>query len=315
MARLPTFEEVEQAVPRVLTAAVRTPLVRLNAPNAPAEIHLKLENLQPIGAFKLRGAVNCMAEMDPASLAAGVLTASSGNMAKAVAWNARRLGLACVVVVPDTSPISKRQAVERLGGRVIPVTWERWWQTLTDRSFPGVDGVFVHPFDDVSVMAGNGTISVEALQDLPEAHTFLIPWGGGGLSCGMAVAIRHLKPAARILAIEVESGAPLAAAWEAGHPIVVGHQPSFVDGIGSHTVFDHMYGYARQLLNGVVVVSLDEVADAMRMLSRRNAIVAEGAGAAPVAAALSGRAGLGVTVCVISGGNIDPDKLVQIIDG
>ena len=294
--------------------ALRTPLVRLNVWDAPADIYLKLENLQPIGSFKIRGAGFAMSQMTPAELAKGVLVASAGNMAQGAAFNARRLGVPCTVIAPDYAPDTKVQAIERLGGRVIKVPFDRWWQTFTDRSYPGIDAAFVHSFDDDRVMAGNGTIGLELLEDLPDLDAVLIPWGGGGLACGIAVALRALKPSIRIYAVEAETGAPLTASLKAREPKTVDYQPSFVDGIGSRTVFPDMLAMAMDLLDGSFTASLDEIAAALRLMAERNRIIAEGAGAVALAVALSGKAGTGRIACVVSGGNIDLPKLAALLD-
>jgi threonine dehydratase len=303
---------IEDARRQIAGSALRTPLVRLNSFGAPAEVYLKLENLQPIGSFKIRGATNAMAHMSADQLRRGVLTASAGNMAQGVAWRARELGIPCTVVAPETAPETKLQAIARLGGRVLKVSFERWWQTFQERAFPGVDATFIHAFDDPHVMAGNGTIGLEILEDLPDADAVVIPWGGGGLTCGIAAAVRAKKPGCRLYAAEVATAAPLAASLAAGSAQVVDYQPSFVDGIGSKTVFPQMLERARQLIDGAIVASLAEVAAAVRLVAERNRVIAEGAGACPVACALAGKAGGGKVVCVVSGGNIDLSKLCQI---
>jgi threonine dehydratase len=310
-----TLAEILQARDRIAGVAIRTPLVRLNAPDAPAEIWLKLENLQPIGSFKIRGAANAMAQMTPELLASGVLTASAGNMAQGVAWCARERGIACTVIAPDLAPGAKTDAVERLGGRVIRVPFERWWKTFQDRAYPGVDGEFIHAFDDPQVMAGNGTIGLEILEDLPAVDAIVIPWGGGGLACGIATAVRALRPACRLYASEVATAAPLAPALTAGSPQDVQYRPSFVDGIGSRNVFPGMFERARGLLDGSLVASVMEIAAALILLVERNRVVAEGAGACPVANAVAGRAGSGKIVCVVSGGNIDLSTLCAVLSG
>jgi threonine dehydratase len=254
-----------------------------------------------------------MAHIPKDQLQRGVLTASAGNMAQGVAWRARELGIPCTVVAPDTAPEIKLHAIERLGGRVIKVPFERWWQTFQERSYPGVDATFIHAFDDPHVMAGNGTIGLEILEDLPDVDAVVIPWGGGGLSCGIAAALRAKKPKCRIYAAEVATAAPLAASYAAGAVQVVDYQPSFVDGIGSKTVFPQMFERARQLINDALVASLTEVAAALRLLVECNRIIAEGAGACPVACALSGNAGNGKIACVVSGGNIDTKKLCMVL--
>ncbi len=312
---LPTLTEIEAARHGITGSAIRTPLVRLNTLNAPAEIYLKLENLQPIGSFKIRGAANAMAHTPQEQLARGVLTASAGNMAQGVAWRARELGIPCTVVAPDTAPETKVKAIERLGGRVIKVSFERWWQTFQERAYPGVDATFIHAFDDPYVMAGNGTIALEILEDLPDVDAMVIPWGGGGLTCGVASAVRALKPGCRLYAAEVATGAPLAASLAAGSVQVVDYKPSFVDGIGSKTVFPQMLERAQKLIDGALVASVDEVAAALRLMAERNRVIAEGAGGCPVACALSGQAGSGKIVCIVSGGNIDLHKLCAVLSG
>ncbi len=311
----PSLPEIRAARERLRGIAILTPLVRLNVEDAPGEIHLKLENLQPIGSFKLRGAGNAMAVAGPAALARGVWTASAGNMAQGVAWCARQQGVPCTVVMPDHAPQTKQAAVERLGARTIKVPFDAWWQTLVDRGHPGVEGVFIHPVSDRAVMAGNGTIGLEILEDLPDVDAVVVPYGGGGLSCGIAAALRALRPQTKVYACEVETAAPLHAALQAGAPAPIDHRPSFVDGIGGKGVLAEMWPLARRFLDGSLIVSLEAIAGAIRLLAERNHVVAEGAGAAPVAAALSGRAGAGKVVCVVSGGNIDLAKLALILQG
>ena len=307
---LQTIREARQAIAGV---ALRTPLVPLNVWDTPAKIYLKLENLQPIGSFKIRGAGFAMSQMTPAELAKGVLVASAGNMAQGAAYNARRLDVPCTVIAPDYAPDTKVRAIERLGGRVIKVPFDRWWQTFTDRSYPGIDAAFIHSFDDDRVMAGNGTIGLELMEDLPDLDVVLIPWGGGGLACGIAAALRALKPSVHIYAVEAETGAPLTASLKAGSPQVVDYQPSFVDGIGSKTVFADMLAMGVDLLDGSFTASLDEIASALRLMAERNRVIAEGAGAVALAVALSGKAGTGRIACVVSGGNIDLPKLAGLL--
>lgn len=309
----PTLAQVQQARHAIAGAAIRTPLVRLNVSDAAAEIYLKLENLQPIGSFKIRGASNAIAQMSAADLQHGVVTASAGNMAQGVAWRARELGIPCTVIAPETAPQTKIAAIERLGGRILKVTFDEWWRAFEERSYPGVEGTFIHAFDDLNVMAGNGTIGLEVLEDLPEVETVVIPWGGGGLTCGIASVLRELKPNCKILAAEVATAAPLMASWKAGSPQVIQPQRSFVDGVGGKSVFPQMFERARRLIDGSLVAQVSEVAAALRLLAERNRIIAEGAGATPVACALSGQAGAGKIVCVVSGGNIDLPKLVEIL--
>jgi len=307
--------EIRAARERIAGSVMRTPLVRLNVDDAPAEIHLKLENLQPIGSFKLRGAGNAMVRAGRQALANGVCTASAGNMAQGVAWWARRLGIPCTVVVPDHAPRAKLEAIERLGGRILTVPFERWWQVLVERSYPGVEGMFIHPVSDPDVIAGNGTIGLEILEDLPDVEKILVPYGGGGLASGIASAVRGLGARAQVLACEVETAAPLSAALRAGAPCPIEYAPSFVDGIGGRGLLEEMWPLVSELLAGALVSSIAEIADSIRILATRNRVIAEGAGAAPLAAALAGRAGSGKIVCVVSGGNLDMAKLREILDG
>ena len=312
MGMLITLAQVEEARRNIAAVALRTPLVRCNA-DSPAELYLKLENLQPIGSFKIRGAANVMARTPRERLERGVLTASAGNMAQGVAFCARRMGVRATIVAPETAPATKISAVERMGGRVIKVPFADWWRTFETRSYPGVDATFIHAFDDPDVMAGNGTIALELLEDLPDLEAVVIPWGGGGLSCGIAAVLRARAPRVRIYAAEIETGAPLSASLIAGEPRTVEYKPSFVDGIGSKVVFPNMFEHARRLLDGSLVVTLAEAAQAMKLVAERNRIIIEGAAACAVAAALSGRAGPGKVVAIVSGGNIDLDKFAQLV--
>jgi threonine dehydratase len=316
LGRVP-IEEIRAARERIAGSALRTPLIRLEPSSAdfPGEIWLKLECLQPIGSFKIRGASNAMRLASPEQLKKGVVTASAGNMAQGVAWNARRMGVPCTVIVPEGAPATKLHAIERLGAKVLPVPRDRWWQAMVEHGHPDVPGFFVHPFADSAVMAGNGTIGLEILEDLPDADAVLVPWGGGGLSCGIASALLGGGSAAKVFACEVDTAAPLAPSLEAGHPVEATYTPSFVDGIGGRTVFEEMWPLASTLIAGSIVVSISAVAAAVRLLAKRARVVAEGAGATPVAAALSERAPEGKLVCVVSGGNIDAEALARILIG
>jgi threonine dehydratase len=294
-------------------AAVRTPLVRLQI-ETPAEIWLKLENLQPIGSFKIRGATNAIRRADREQLARGVLTASAGNMAQGVAWGARELGLPATIVAPDHIPQTKRAAIERLGGRVVTVPVNEWLQAIMDSRFPGEDGLFVHPVADERVMAGNGTIGLELLEDLRDPDAVLIPWGGGGLTTGIASAVKTLRPETRIVTVEPETAAPFSVSVAAGEPQAVEYRPSFVDGAGANMLVPGMWELARPLVDEAVTASIADTAAAVRVLAERARVVAEGAGALALAAALSGRYE-GTVVCIVSGGNIDPDRLATILEG
>jgi len=307
-----TSAQAREARQNIASVALRTPLIRLNA-DEPANLYLKLENLQPIGSFKIRGAANAMGRIPREQVARGFLTASAGNMAQGVAFCARRMGASATIIAPDTAPEAKTRAVERMGGRVIKVPFAEWWRTFETRSYPGIDATFIHAFDDPDVMAGNGTIALELLEDLSDLDAVVITWGGGGLSCGIAAVLRELAPNVRIFAAEVETAAPLAASLAAGEPRAVEYQPSFVDGIGSKMVFPNMFKSARELLDGSLVVSLTEAALAIKAVAERNRVVLEGAAACAVAAAMSGRAGSGKVVAIVSGGNINLDKFAELV--
>jgi len=309
------LSDIEAARGRLRGIALRTPLVRLNVDDAPAEIYLKLENLQPIGSFKLRGAGNAMLAAGRDRLTEGVYTASAGNMAQGVAWTARHLGVPASVIVPDNAPATKLEAIERLGGRIVKVPYDRWWRVMVEHQYPGMAGLFVHPVADPAVIAGNGTIGLEILDDLPDVDAIVVPFGGGGLSSGIASAVRARRPATKVWAAEVETATPLAAALAAGAPRVVERTVSFVDGIGGKGVLDEMWPLVKRVLAGSLVVTLRQIADAIALLVERNRVVAEGAGGAPVAAALAGKAGRGKVVCVVSGGNLDTAKLATILRG
>ncbi len=302
------LQEIEAARRRIAGTAIRTPLLRLHI-DAPCELWLKLENLQPIGSFKIRGAANAMAVADPERLVQGVWTASAGNMAQGVGWCARERSIPCTVVVPEHAPLAKVQAVQRLGARVERRPHEEWWQMLVDHGAPGFDGVFIHPVSETPVIAGNGTAGLEILEDLPDVSAIVVPYGGGGLSCGIASAVATVAPHVKVYAAEVATAAPLAAALAAGHPVPFEYEPSFVDGIGGRSVLEEMWPLASRLLAGSIVVTLDDVVAALRTVLSRARVLAEGAGAASVAAACSGRAGSGKVVCVISGGNINLDQV------
>ena len=312
---LPTLTDIREARSRLAGIANRTPLVRLDLPDTPAEIWLKLENLQPIGSFKIRGAANAMAAISPDRLARGVLTASAGNMAQGAAWCARARAIACTVIAPESAPATKLRAIERLGGKVILAPFDRWWRAFDERAYPGVDGTFVHAFDDPLVMAGNGTIGLEILEDLPDVDAIVVPWGGGGLFSGIGAAVREISPRTHLFTAECEAGAPLAASLAAGVPTKAPFRRSFVDGIGGPSVFPAMFERARALIDGALVASVAEVAAAVRVIAERGRVVAEGAGACSLACALAGGAGNGRVVCVISGGNIDEGVLRAALAG
>jgi threonine dehydratase len=300
---------------RIRGTAIRTPLVRLPVEDAPAEIYLKLENLQPINSFKIRGATNAVLLAPAAERAKGLVTASAGNMAQGVAWAARELGVPATIAVPEHAPEAKLAAIERLGGQVLKLPYDDWWNVIISGHVDGIEGLFVHPVQDAGVMAGNGTIGLEILEDLPDPDAVVIPYGGGGLTVGIASAIKALRPATKIVTAEPGTAAALAAALAAGHPADVDYRASFVDGSGSRRVLDSMWPLVAPLVDQALAIPVDEVAAAVRTLAERARVIAEGAGALAPAAALGGRAGPGKVVCVVSGGNINLSKLAEILNG
>ena len=307
--------DIEAARARITDSVLRTPLVPLHVEGAPAEIYLKLENLQPISSFKIRGAINAVLLAAPGDRAKGLVTASAGNMAQGVAWAARTLGVPATIVVPEHAPEAKLAAIARLGGRVRTLPYDDWWNVIVTSHLDGTEGLFVHPVQDPGVMAGNGTIGLEILDDLPDPDAVVIPYGGGGLTVGIASAIKARRPATRILTAEPETGAALAAALAAGHPADVDYHASFVDGSGSRRVLDSMWPLVTPLVDEALAIPVADVAAAVRLLAERARVIAEGAGALAVAAAMAGRAGAGKVVCVVSGGNINLSKLADILNG
>jgi threonine dehydratase len=309
------LKDIEAARARTAGWAVRTPLVRLYAEGAVAEIYLKCENLQPVNSFKIRGAANAIMLAPAIARAKGVVTASAGNMAQGIAWMARALGVPATIAVPDHAPEAKLAAIERLGGRVLKIPYDDWWKAIVTSHVDGVEGLFVHPVQDSAVMAGNGTIGLEILEDLPDPDAVVIPYGGGGLTTGIASAIKALRPGTKIITAEPDTAAALTAALAAGHPADVDYQPSFVDGSGSRRVLDRMWPLVAPLVDEALAIPVADVAAAVRTLAERVRIIAEGAGALAPAAALTGRAGTGKVVCVVSGGNINLSKLCEILAG
>jgi threonine dehydratase len=310
-----TLDDVLAARKRIEGAVPRTPLIRLEGAGS-VDLYLKLENLQPIRSFKLRGADNAIALLSAEELSSGVYTASAGNMAQGVAWAARRRGLRSTVVVPDNAPQTKLDGIRRLGAEIVSLPYDEWWNILaTHRYAPLEPAHFIHPVSDVAVMAGIGTIGLEILEDLPDVDTVLVPFGGGGLSCGIAAGIRGLKPEVLVYGCEVETAAPLRAAIAAGGAVESPRTPTFVDGIGARTMLAEMWPPARRLLAGSLVVTLAEVAAAIKLLVERSAVVGEGAAGAAVAAGIKLREARGSVVCVVSGGNIDAAALSTILSG
>jgi threonine dehydratase len=310
------LDRIRSAASEIANQAVRTPLVLLELDGVDTRIYLKLENLQPIGSFKLRGALNALAERGSKSLRDGVVTASAGNMAQGVAWAARRRHVPCTVVVPEGAPETKRSAIVRLDAQIVEVPFERWWRAIEEARFDELEGVFIHPVQDESVIAGNATIGLEILEDLPEPDAILVPYGGGGLACGIASAVRHLAGATSVYAVEPATGAAFAGALEVGGPTEVEFERSFVDGAGARTVLPSMWPRASSLLDGAITVSLDQTAAAVRLLAERARVVAEGAGGLALAGALSERRETWKeVVVVVSGGNIDSAVFSEILRG
>jgi len=259
--------------------------------------------------------MQCMSVADKLLLKDGVYTASAGNMAQGVAWNARLMNIPCTVIVPDHAPQIKLDAITRLGATFIKIPFDDWWQVMVTRKFEGMKGLFVHPVSDPPVIAGNGTIGLEILEDLPDVNTVVVPYGGGGLISGIATAMKAIKPGIKIFASEVETAAPLAPSLAAGEPVKVVYTPSFVDGMGSGGLLEEMWPLVSKLVDGSIVLSLKQIAEAIKLLIERSRVIAEGAGGSSFAAALTGKAGNGKIVCVISGGNIDAEKLIKILSG
>jgi threonine dehydratase len=309
------IEEIRRAREVLEGTAIRTPLVRLDV-DSDTEIWLKLELLQPVRSFKIRGAGNAILQATDAELANGVLTASAGNMAQGVAYAARLRGVPATIVVPEHAPQTKIDSIERYGGRVIKVPYEEWWQVLVTGRYEGAEGLFIHPVDDDRVMAGNGTIGLELLEQLSDFDTVAVPYGGGGLLTGVASAVKQARPDVKFFSVEPETGAPAAATMRSGTPTAVEYTPSFVDGSGSRELIPRVWEQASQLLDGAIAMPLPAVAEAVRLIAERTRVIAEGAGALATAAALGGHLdGSKKAVCIVSGGNIDPAILSRILIG
>jgi threonine dehydratase len=308
------LSEIRAARERIASTIVRTPLVRLElGPDYP-DIRLKLENLQPINAYKLRGAANAVASLSDSERKRGVWTISAGNAGQGVAYAARAAGVPCTVVAIETAPNSKLERMRALGAKLILVSYDVAWKTLDDRAYPGVEGTFVHPFDDHDFIAGHGTMGLEILEDAPDAAAVIAAIGGGGLIAGVASAIKALKPEVKVFGAEPETAAPAALSFKMGSPQAFKDwKHSFVDGAGGQSMFPRMWERMKPIVDGYIVVSLDETKSAMRLLAEKARVIAEGAGALSVAAALTGKAGNGPIVAVVSGGNIDMKKFCELI--
>lgn len=313
MKRTIPFGMVEEARKYVYEAAIRTPLVRLNY-DAPAEIYLKLECLQPIGSFKIRGAYNAVRVLPDAERQRGVWTVSAGNAAQGVALAARKAGVPCRVLMIDTAPAAKKEATRRLGAEIVEASFDECWGAFSTRSHPAMQGAFVHPFEDDAFIAGNASCGLEILENLPDVDAVVVAFGGGGLACGIATVMRERAPHVKVFAAEPETGAPLARSFAMGSAQSFPEwQASFVDGCGGKSVLPRMWALAHHLLAGGIVASLDECRQAMKIVAERNRVIAEGASACAVAAGLSGKAGTGKVVCVVSGGNIDLKKFADLV--
>jgi threonine dehydratase len=303
------LEEIRRARERIGDDVLRTPLIPFGQDG---RIWLKLECLQPIGCFKLRGALSAVRAASRAETEAGIVTASAGNMGQGVAWAAREVGVPARVIVPAEAPRAKLDRIEALGAELVPVTHEEWWQAMVDRGRDGVEGFFVHPVADEAVMAGNGTIGLELAEDVPQFDSVVIPWGGGGLTTGIASAVKALRPSVCIVTAEPETGAPLAAALAAGEHREIAFEPSWVDGAGGRALLPGMWERAQRLVDEAVALPLAEVEEAVRLLASRAHVVAEGAGALALAAALRRD---DRCVCIVSGGNIDAAVLARVLTG
>ena len=310
-----TLDDIRAATQRIAGTVLRTPLIRLElGPDYP-DIRLKLENLQPINAYKLRGAANAVAMLSEAERACGVWTISAGNAGQGVAYAARKAGVPSTVVAIETAPKAKLERMRALGAELVLVPYEVAWRTLENRSYPGVEGTFIHPFDDDNFIAGHGSIGLEILEDAPDTKAVIASIGGGGLITGVGSALKALRPEIKIWGVEPETAAPMSLSLAAGSPQEFKEwKSSFVDGAGGQSVFPRMWERMKPVVDGSLVVSLEETRRAMRLMAEKARIISEGAGAMPLAAALTGKAGTGPIVCIVSGGNVDLKKFCELID-
>ena len=308
------LSDIQEARKRIARTIVRTPLIRLELGSVFPDIRLKLENLQPINAYKLRGAANSVALLSEEQRKRGVWTISAGNAGQGVAYAARAAGVPCTVVVVETAPKSKLERMKALGAKLIPVPYEIAWKALDERSFPGAEGTFIHPFDDDNFIAGHGTMGLEILEDAPDAAAVIASIGGGGLITGVGSAIKALKPEIKVFGVEPETAAPAALSFEKGSPQNFPNwKASFVDGAGGQSMFPRMWERMKPVVDGYLVVTLEETKNAMRFMAEKARIISEGAGALPLAAALSRKVGKGPIVAIVSGGNIDLNKFCELV--
>ena len=310
------LEDIEQARGRVAGTVIRTPLVKLDlGPDAP-EIWLKLENLQPTNAYKIRGATNAVARLSDEERSKGVWTISAGNAGQGVAYAARAFGIPSTVVAIETAPQTKLDRMRALGANIVPVSYEQAWVAVENHEFEGLEGTFVHPFDNHDFIAGHGTMGLEIIEDLPEVRAVIAAIGGGGLITGVGSAIKALRPDVKMFGAEPETAAPYALSLREGGPRrYTDWQASFVDGAGGKSVTERMWQRMQAVVDGAITVTLDQVRDAMRLIAEKSRTMAEGAGALALAAALTGEAGKGPIVCIVSGGNIDLDKFAKLVAG
>ena len=308
------IEDIEQARARIAGTVLRTPLVKLELGNSAHDIRLKLENLQPTNAYKIRGGANAVANLSEESRAKGVWTISAGNAGQGVAYAARQFGIPCTVVTIETAPQTKLDRMRALGATIVPVSYDRAWVAAETHEFPGLDSTFVHPFDNHDFIAGHGTMGLEILEDCPDVRTVICAIGGGGLITGVGSAIKARAPQAKVIGAEPETAAPYALSLSEGGPRKYEEwQASFVDGAGGKSVTERMWQRMRPVTDGTITVTLDQTRDAMRLIAEKSRTIAEGAGALALAAALTGKAGDGPIVCVVSGGNIDLDKFAELV--
>ena len=308
------IEDIEQARGRIAATVLRTPLIRLDLGQAAPEIWLKLENLQPTNAYKIRGATNAIARLSDEERARGVWTISAGNAGQGVTHAARRLGVASSVVAIETAPQTKLDRMRALGATIVPVSYERAWVAAEEHAFEGLEGTFVHPFDNHDFIAGHGTMGLEILEDLPNVRTVICAIGGGGLITGVGSAIKALGPGVKVIGAEPETAAPYALSLREGGPRKFADwEASFVDGAGGKSVTARMWKRMQPVVDGAITVTLDQTRDAMRLIAEKTRTIAEGAGALSLAAALAGQAGNGPIVCIVSGGNVDLEKFCELV--
>src|SRR3954468_17244775 len=309
-----SIDAIQEARQRIAGTVLRTPLVRLDLGPGGPDIRLKLENLQPTNAYKIRGAANAVGKLGGAERARGVWTISAGNAGQGVAYAARAAGIPCAVVAIETAPQTKLERMRALGARIIPVSYTEAWRIAEAHALEGMDGTFIHPFDDHDFIAGHGTMGLEIVEDAPDVAVVIAAIGGGGLITGVGSAVKALKPGVRILGAEPETAAPYALSLREGGPRrFEAWQPTFVDGAGGQSVTERMWERMRTVVDGAITVSLDQVRDAMRLIADKARVISEGAGALALAAALTGEAGEGPIVCVVSGGNIDLRKFAELV--